>query len=102
MAIAVLDIDFEDMPEWDDGLQSYVGALVLVRLNGRPVGQAVLRVEAGRVHLRRDFLYAADSGFWEAWLRRHVGVGNDDRSPAHSSPPATVAVCTRDRPDDLR
>ncbi len=104
MPIAVLDLDFEQLPQEITGLEHYTGALVLIRLRGRPVGQALLPVVNGRVgdkSLRDALLYAADSGFWEQWLKQHLGVAQDHR-PSGPIPQATVAVCTRDRPDDMK
>lgn len=101
MAIAVLDVDFENMPPHIGGLERYRSALLLLRLGGRPVGQALLRVESGRAYLRRDLPYAADSGFWEAWLRAWLGM-EADASPAEVHMPISVAVCTRDRPQDVQ
>lgn len=105
MATAVLDLEFNDLPAEVAGLDGYQRALVLIRLNGRPVGQALLPIVDGRLgreaDLRSALMCAADSAFWEAWLRTQIGIS--DR-PARNGPlpTATIAVCTRDRPDDLR
>lgn len=104
MPTAVLDLDLGNLPPTIDGLARYERALVLLRIDGRPVGQAVLPVINGRVgghNLRASLLVAADSAFWEAWLRRHLGVPPRPIAP-DKLPSASVAVCTRDRPDDLR
>jgi glycosyltransferase involved in cell wall biosynthesis len=105
MATAVLDLDFENLPAEITGLNSYTCALVLIRIGGRPVGQALLPVVNGRVggdeELQDALLYAADSGFWEQWLQHYLGM--KDPMPAKISlPKATVAVCTRNRTDDLQ
>lgn len=104
MATAVLDLDVDQLPPLISDLQGYSRALILMRLRGKPVGQALLPVVGGQLagaELRDALLEAADSAFWEHWLRNYLGL--EDRRPSNSSPPlATVAVCTRDRPEDLR
>jgi glycosyltransferase involved in cell wall biosynthesis len=104
MPTAVLDLDFHHPPPQITGLERYRSALVLIRLHGRPVGQALLPVVGGRIdgdELRDALFYHADLGFWEQWLRDYLGCV--DEWGTNSTPPtATVAVCTRDRPEDLR
>jgi GT2 family glycosyltransferase len=104
MTTAVIDIDLERLPPEISGLEKYQRALVLIRLRGRPVGQALLTVAKGKLtcdELHDSLLYYADSGFWEQWLRNFLNV---DERHAFTTPQfqATVAVCTRDRPDDLQ
>ncbi len=104
MATAVIDIDLERLPLEISGLEKYQRALVLIRLRGRPVGQALLTLPKGKLtcdELHDALLYSADSGFWEQWLRNFLNV---DERHAFTTPQfrATVAVCTRDRPDDLQ
>lgn len=104
MPIAVLEIDFDEVPQEITGLDRFAGALILLRLKGKPVGQALLPVIRGRVgkeNLREALMAAADTGFWEQWLLNHLGV-IENRATNGLFPPATVAVCTRDRPNDLR
>ena len=104
MPTAVLDLDLDALPPTIDGLEGCDSALALLRVDGRPAGQAVLPVVDGRLpgdDLRTTLLAAADSAFWEAWLRAHLGERPAPVAPA-SLPRATVAVCTRDRTDDLR
>jgi len=49
MAVAVVDLDFDCLPRTVDGLERYESALILLRLGGRPVGQALLPVVNGRI-----------------------------------------------------
>ena len=67
MPIAVLDLKFEDLPDTIAGLEGYRGAFILMRLRGRPAGQALLPVENGRIcggkTLRDEFLKAANWSF---------------------------------------
>ena len=103
MAVAVLDFDISDVPDMLDGFSGYTQALVLLRIDRRPVGQAMVPLKGGQCPgFRARLLEAADSAFWEAWLRRHLGLPADEPAPGRPLPSATVAVCTRDRVDDLR
>ena len=104
--IAVLDLSFERLPESIDGLDGYRGALILIRLHGRPAGQALLPVVNGKVcgdtnSLRDELLAAANWSFWENWLSNYLECSKQE-PPKALLFPATVAVCTRDRPNDLR
>ena len=102
--MAVLDLDLHHLPLEISGLHRYQSALVLLRLHGRPVGQALLPVVGGRItshELRAQLMYAADSAFWEQWLREYLGL-EQERSTCDALPTATVAVCTRDRTEDLQ
>jgi glycosyltransferase involved in cell wall biosynthesis len=103
MAIAVLDIEFEQLPAEISDLAQYSQALVVVRLKGVPIGQVRLPVFGGRIggaELRAAILEAAGWSFWKQWLRHYLEW--DERDELRPSLPAvSVAVCTRDRPDDL-
>ncbi|HEX9923793.1 MAG TPA: glycosyltransferase [Anaerolineae bacterium] len=104
MTTAVLDLDFDQLPRVITGLEGYSYALILVRLSGQPVGQVRLPVAGGRINgseLHQTVVEAADSAFWERWL--HCQLGWEQANPTRAaSPTATIAVCTRDRPDDVR
>ena len=102
MALAVLDLDINALPDALPDTGDRSGALVLLRLDGRPVGQALIPLPAPGGALLRDFLLQeADSAFWEAWLRRTLEIAPYPPADAPSLPKATVAVCTRDRTEDL-
>lgn len=105
MAMAVLDLEFERLPPSITGLEHFDSALVLIRLRGRPVGQALLPVVRGRVggdtELRDALMYTADSAFWEQWLRNYLGW-KEEKVTNSKLPAATVAICTRNRHEDLR
>lgn len=102
MGIAVRDIDIDDVPSSLEDVENCSGAVILLRIAGRPVGQAVLRLpfnpDAGT--LRDQLLDHADSAFWEALLRRDLGLPPEGPAPARL-PDATIAICTRDRTEDL-
>jgi len=101
MATAVVEVELLDPPARIGGLDGYAAALVLARLGGRPVGQATLpvvegSVDVGRVH--EAIVTDSNRPLWDRWLQLRLGI--PDPEPAVEK--ATVAVCTRDRPDDLR
>ncbi|MDR7495735.1 MAG: glycosyltransferase [Armatimonadota bacterium] len=99
MATAVLDLDLSAAPADIAGLNRYDRALVLIRWCGHPVGVVELPVAGGRLDgqaTRRAMIDRLDWAFWERWLRDRLG------EPAPARRPATVAICTRERPDDLQ
>lgn len=101
MATAVIDFDLRRRPRGLLVPGGYPRALLLLRWAGRPVGQLTLPVENGRIdetRLERALAEWADWAFWSAWLKDVVGSEAAGDAPA---PTATVAVCTRERPDDL-
>jgi len=104
MATVVLDIEFEQLPQEITGLERYDQALILLRFRGRPVGQATVPVVHGRLagaELREAVLESAGWSLWEAWL--HDFLEWDKVRLANAVlPTATVAICTRDRPQDVR
>lgn len=104
MATAVLDLDLQQLPSVITGLERYSKALILIRLHGRPVGQALLPVVGGHLggtELHDAVMNATGTSLWKYWLYDYLGW--DEAVVTNSvRPTATVAVCTRDRPDDLR
>jgi len=104
MPTAVLDLDLQHLPPAITVPGSYGRALILIRLRGHPVGQVVLPVIGGRIggaKLRDALVDAAGRTLWERWL--HDWLGWEEARATNAAPPtATVAVCTRDRPEDLR
>jgi GT2 family glycosyltransferase len=101
---AVLDLDLQQLPPAITVPERYHRALILIRLRGHPVGQAMLPVVNGRISgldLRDTLMDAAGRTLWERWL--HDWLGWEGARAMNSTPPtATVAVCTRDRPEDLQ
>jgi GT2 family glycosyltransferase len=104
MTTAVLDLDFNQLPPMITGLEGYSYALILIRLSRQPVGQVRLPVIDGRIsgsELHHTLIETADSTFWERWV--HHQLGWQQANPTGAAPPTgTIAVCTRDRPDDVR
>ena len=104
MATAVLDIDLNNLPAEIAGLDAYSKALILLRYNGKPVGKVTVHVLNGKIITEdyyTSFLNACGSTLHHAWLKEYL----DEADPSTGHPKyqkATVAVCTRNRTDDLR
>jgi glycosyltransferase involved in cell wall biosynthesis len=97
---AVRDIEAGQGVENLGDLRGYDQLFVLIRLAGRPVGQAWIPLKEGRVDpemLQSAVAQAINWVFHEPWLRDGLREG-----AAEPGKQATVAVCTRDRPDELR
>ncbi|MBX3001865.1 MAG: glycosyltransferase [Caldilineaceae bacterium] len=102
MATAVLDFEINQLPAEITGLDRYQHALILLRFRRCPMGRVTLPVIKGRIEgtdLRSAAINACDSALPDAWLRDFLGWSEMD--PLATLPTATVAVCTRNRPDDL-
>lgn len=102
MPTAVLDLELKSLPPLIGNLENYSRAFLLLRYNGRPVGTATLPALDGLLdtHLHQQKLIdAAWPLLQDAWLQEQLGY--EIPMPA-SVPPATIAICTRNRTDDLR
>ncbi|RPJ64703.1 MAG: glycosyltransferase [Acidobacteria bacterium] len=102
MPTAVLDYEIKGRRPLPVVARRYTQALVVLRWAGRPVGQLVLPLQDGHADqefVERRLAEAAAWDFWAAWL--HDSLGWDEAEPASAPPSATVAVCTRERPEDL-
>lgn len=105
MPTAVLDLDPERLTEGLKLSPRYDSALVLLRVGGRPAGQAVLSLDGRALdpcELRHLLLKGANSTYWEAWLSERLGLPEQADSWTPSGATATVVICTRDRTEDLR
>ncbi|MEG4393234.1 glycosyltransferase [Microcoleus sp. BROC3] len=103
MATAILDLEISKLPPEITVEERYSKALVLIRLHGKPIGQALLSLVGGRIdgsQLRETLINAAGENLWKNLL--YDALAWDERGPVQPMPIATVAVCTRDRPEDLR
>lgn len=104
MATKVLDVEVTEIPVEINGLSPYERALVLFRFRGRPVAQRYLSIANGCISRKQlyDVLMQMDS--WPLWQEvlyeflHWSDVGTKDTAPQL----ATIAVCTRDRPDYLK
>jgi GT2 family glycosyltransferase len=97
---AALDLDIEAVGERLAVPAGARGALVLLRIAGRPCGQAVVRPGRDGSISRDELLAAAGSSFWEAWLEHRLGLDDPRPAPAPART-VSVAICTRDRTEDL-
>jgi GT2 family glycosyltransferase len=101
---AVIDLDLNGLPSLVKLPVASKDVLVLVRLGGVPVGRAVLPARGGRIlvpDLQRALVDACGWAVWDRWLAEALELPRDG-IPPQTTPTATIAVCTRDRPDDLR
>ena len=102
MAAAILDIDLASDLPGPPALDPYTDAFVVIRFEGVPVGHCWLPVRAGTLdpeELKTRAIAAAEPALSRRWFERELGW-TDSVAPG-PPPSATVAVCTRDRPDDL-
>jgi glycosyltransferase involved in cell wall biosynthesis len=102
MPTAVRHVDARDLPASLEGLDAYDRALVLVRWAGQPILQVELRVHQGRIPgvlLRQAIAEGAASELLRAQSAERLSWDGRDAGPLPAT--CTVAVCTRDRPDDL-
>lgn len=102
MPTAIRDVESRRLPDGFDGLEGYDRVLVLVRRDARPVAQCTLPVLDGRVSgaaLRRAVEEHGSQAIWWADCEAELAFSGRDAGalPARM----TVAVCTRDRADDL-
>ena len=100
MPTAVIDLEVDQLATSIENLGRYEQALVLLRLQGRPIGQAYIPVVDGRIGAAALEAAFAEVDVYETWVHhvaRHLDV-----HPYQPPLTATVAICTRDRPDDLR
>lgn len=99
MSTRILDLQIDAAADAVDGLDGYDRAYVLVRRGAVPLGTALLPVTGGRIPAGR-LREALNSGMLTRWAML-------EQAPALPPPPkappatATVAICTRERPDDL-
>lgn len=104
MPTKVLEVNFENLPQAINGLQGYGRAMVLVRIGGRPVGRVYLPVVEGTIQgrdLQNETLRNAGRVFWKYWMGQILDCPVES-TPDHPRTPTSIAVCTRDRADDLQ
>jgi GT2 family glycosyltransferase len=102
MATKVLDLDLAAWPTKIENLDGYKQALVLYRYRGRPVGRVWVSVQNGRINQLELQDAIAHSDNWPLWQTRMQEIVSwDGRLSTDQLPQATVAICTRDRPDDM-
>ncbi len=71
MATAILDLEFSELLPEITLEERYSKALILIRLDGKPLGQALLPVVGGRIggeELRETLRNAGGDPLWKSWL----------------------------------
>ena len=104
MPTAILDIDLRSIPGELRVSPVYAAASVLVRLDGIPLGKVTLPVKDGRVlapDLPTTLIEACGMRYWQARARDELGLDQVLPAPV-PIPPCSIAICTRERPEDLR
>jgi glycosyltransferase involved in cell wall biosynthesis len=104
MATAVLDLELTNLPPEISGLDSYSRAFVLLRYKKKPVGKSVIPVINGRINMceYREHFFSSVSGLlYTSWMHELLAY-EESKIIDFILPKATVAVCTRDRPHDLK
>jgi glycosyltransferase involved in cell wall biosynthesis len=100
----VLDLDIHQLPTTDFDLPAYQKAYILIRYKGIPIGKTLINLHAGRLNIQecKDRMFAAvEHHYLQHWVNDYVGW--NERNDVDCLPPtATIAICTRNRTDDLR
>jgi len=104
MPAKVIDLEFTNLPEEILELSDYQWVLILLRYRGLPVSKFSIPVQSDR--LRKEELLAgivkyAGQEIRSRWLRDFIGY-EEKPHPGSVPRPATIAICTRDRADDLK
>lgn len=104
MRTAIRNVELSQPLAAIEDLHGYSQAMLVLRWRGRVVSTPFTPVRDGRLDVA-DVWSAIEAvrgpNLWERWLDDHVGY--DERAVVGWTPPtATVAICTRERPDDLR
>jgi GT2 family glycosyltransferase len=107
MSTAVINIDLENLKAAPGGLEGRSHAFVVFRWGGQPVGSAFLTVSDGHIPpdaLNKAIREVAGRNLVRVWAESWFAETDEARTDdgGGEMPRATVAICTRDRPDDLR
>jgi GT2 family glycosyltransferase len=106
MATAVLDFDLQHLPFEIDGLDKYNKAFILLRWRRQPINKIILPVINGRldpVMLHSAVLKTiSERHLWDQWVKDYLGWDELSSLDGEPSLTSTIAVCTRDRTEDLR
>src|SRR5512138_1823434 len=103
MTTTIVRYDLEHWPAGIDGLEGYDQAFILLCVHGQVTGGFFAPLKAGAVN-SGELEKAARKIDFKA-LRRHWLATYLELEEPHMrevAPKASVAVCTRDRPEDLR
>ena len=100
VATAVVQLDLDNLPASTPVPVDCRQALVIVRRRHVPVAQLYVAAADGRLdmdEMRRELDAATVKSRWRWAVDDYLGL-----DPPQVLPPATVVICTRERPDDLR
>lgn len=103
MATAILDLDINKLPKELKGFGRYSRVLILLRYDGHPIGQLILPVPGNSLswdELSQALIDATQDIYWERWIQGSLHF--ERQLPANPELSVTVAICTRDRVEDLR
>lgn len=102
MPTAVVRLEASNLPPALEFAPRYSAVFALVTWNGRPVGHGTFPLRDGEIdgERLRDGV-ARVAGTVMATHQLHEWLGWDERTQG-PPPSATIAICTRDRPDDLK
>ena len=104
MPVTVLDIEATHEPVPIVLPHGYTHAAGLVRWRGRPIGQVSVQAREGAIDadtLRQALADAVASQVAEEQVREFLDWNDARPLSLPAAVPATVAICTRDRLDDL-
>ena len=104
MPAAVLDLNLENLPSQIDNLKGYDRALCLLRFRAKPVGQKILPVQNEQIIIKEfyhELVEAAGYRLPTHWLHQYLDW-NNRKVKGFKPPKATIAICTRDREQDLK
>ena len=104
MPTAVLDLDLTALPQEITGLERYTYAFILIRYKRKPVGKITVPVINGSIDIAiiyEDMMHAVEPVLKKAWLYDYL-QWRDGETIDFTPPKATVAICTRNRTDDLK
>lgn len=103
MATAIVDWDLDDPTTVRPLAPRYERAMVLVRMRGRPIERLIMKPIDGKIALASVLARLDASARWIGTSTLIEDALLPDRDAKRvRSPSATVAICTRDRPADLR
>src|SRR4051812_35667311 len=102
MPTAIREVDVESRFATLSGIEAYSRCMLVFRWSGRVIGRAFVDVRDGRVDGATQARAAERLGLsaTDAWLEKTLGY-DPRRTVIDGLPSATVAICTRERPDDL-
>ncbi|HXH06857.1 MAG TPA: glycosyltransferase, partial [Vicinamibacterales bacterium] len=103
MPAAILQLELSAPLPAIAGCERYDQLFLVCRWHGRVVGTRWVPLDGGAIDPRRLAAAVRAAMTWPAWrLWLEETLGWDPRHRAGARPPSiSVAVCTRDRPDDL-